>query len=486
MKCIMITYDSLNRNYLPPYGCGWVHAPNFERLSDAAATFETAYAGSLPTMPARREMHTGRYTFLHKDWGPLEPYDESMIAILRDAGIYVHLTSDSYHYWEDGGATYHIRYSSWEFFRGQEGDPWKADMEGLHRIDDRKWHWRLRQEEINRSHMKEEKDMPQSKTFAAALEFLETNHRHDGWMLHVETFDPHEPFFSPEKYRKLYPETGEEGFHLQWPPYKRVNESEAFVQETRYQYAALLSKCDASLGLILDAMDRYGLWGDTMLIVNTDHGFLLGEHGWWGKGHVPLYDELARIPLFIWDPRTGKRGVRRKSLVQTIDIPATVLDFFGAKIPETMQGKPLVETIDNDTPVRKGGLFGKHGRQVNCTDGRFVYMRPPASDENQPLFDYTQMPTVMRGFISVKRLQGAEMGGPFSFTKGCKLFKIPQRITDLGEDERKELLFDTDKDPSQQRPMDEEAEKRRLASLMVELMEESDAPTEQYERLGLK
>ena len=66
--------------------------------------------------------------------------------------------------------------------------------------------------------------------------------------------------------------------------------------------------CDRYLGKVLDAMDRYGLWRDTMLIVNTDHGFLLGEHDWMGKNIQPAYDEIAHLPFFIWDPRYKKMG----------------------------------------------------------------------------------------------------------------------------------------------------------------------------------
>ena len=76
MKAIMVMFDSLNRRMLPPYGCDWVHAPNFQRLAERSVTFENCYAGSMACMPARRELHTGRYNFLHRSWGPLEPFDE--------------------------------------------------------------------------------------------------------------------------------------------------------------------------------------------------------------------------------------------------------------------------------------------------------------------------------------------------------------------------------------------------------------------------
>ncbi|MBT3226260.1 MAG: sulfatase-like hydrolase/transferase, partial [Deltaproteobacteria bacterium] len=111
MKAIMVMFDSLNRHMLPMYGCDWMKTPNFERLAKRSVVFDTAYVGSMPCMPARRELHTGRLNFLHRGWGPIEPFDDSVPEILKKNGIYTHLSTDHYHYWEDGGATYHERYN---------------------------------------------------------------------------------------------------------------------------------------------------------------------------------------------------------------------------------------------------------------------------------------------------------------------------------------------------------------------------------------
>ena len=124
------------------------------------------------------------------------------------------------------------------------------------------------------------------------------------------------------------------------------------------EYAAVLSMCDDYLGKVLDAMDAYDMWDDTMLIVNTDHGFLLSEHDWWGKVMMPYYNEIAHIPMFIWDPRVKKAGERRQALVQNIDICPTLLDYFGVEIPKDVMGKPLKDTVDRDVPVREYALFG--------------------------------------------------------------------------------------------------------------------------------
>ena len=104
MRAIMVMYDSLNRAYLLNYGNDLVKLPNFQRLGEQTITFDNSYVGSLPCMPARRELHTGRLNFLHRGWSPVEPFDDSMPELLKLNGVYSHLCSDHQHYWEDGGA----------------------------------------------------------------------------------------------------------------------------------------------------------------------------------------------------------------------------------------------------------------------------------------------------------------------------------------------------------------------------------------------
>lgn len=489
MKAIMVMFDSLNRRMLPPYGCDWVHAPNFERLAQETVTFDNSYVGSMPCMPARRELHTGRYNFLHRSWGPLEPFDDSMPELLKDNGVYTHLVSDHYHYWEDGGCTYHNRYSSWELARGQEGEPWKGEVAAPdipEHIGDRDNSGFWRQDWINRKYMKKEEDQPQAKTFAKGLEFIKTNHEEDDWFLQIETFDPHEPFFTQEQYQELYPDDYD-GPHFDWPDYGRVGEESDAVDHCRYQYAALVSMCDNYLGQVLSIMDKLNLWEDTMLIVNTDHGFLLGEHDWWAKCIMPFYNEIAHSPLFIWDPRSGIKDEHRQALVQTIDLAPTLLDYFGVEIPQDMQGKPLKETIESDKPIREAALYGVHGGHVNCTDGRYVYMRAPVRDDNEPLYNYTLMPTHMRGMFSRAELQTTQLSEPFSFTKDCKVMKIKTEPGSWGNAYKfGTLLFDLEHDPGQEEPVEDEEVEQYMIGHMKRLMKANDAPEEQYQRLGLQ
>lgn len=499
-RAIMLMFDSLNRHMLPPYDPQtWVKAPNFARLAERAAPFQKFYAGSLPCIPARRELHTGRYNFLHRSWGPLEPFDESMPQILRDAGVHTHLVSDHPHYWEDGGATYHTRYTTWDFHRGQEGDPWKAVVHPGGTDGDRQEMARA-QDRINRSYMPTEAEHVQTRTVDAGLEFLETNHAADEWLLQLELFDPHEPFFTHRRYKDLYPDDYD-GPELDWPRYRKVTESPDQLDHVRREYAALVSMCDRSLGRVLDAMDSYRLWDDTMLIVNTDHGFLLGEHGWWAKTVMPWFQELVHLPFFLWDPRSPRGSQHTTAVAQTIDIAPTLLSFFGLTPPESMQGRSLEQGAADAgadagagfgaaaragaPAAREGGLFGIHGGHVNVTDGRYVYLRSAATPSNTPLEQYTLMPTHMHDRFSTSELVAWEPAEPFSSTHGLRTMRVDTPARWMNPWPHGTLLFDVERDPQQREPLLDDEVELRMLDLLVRLMRENDAPVSQFTRLGL-
>lgn len=492
MKAIIVFFDSLNRRYLPGYqaDCG-SHAPNFVRLGEHTLTFDNAYVGSMPCMPARRELHTGRHNFLHREWGPLEPFDDSMPEILKNHGIYTHLISDHLHYWEDGGSNYHTRYSSWEVVRGQEGDHWKGHVgevqipevafvprqqTGTKTASGWRYDW------VNREYIRQEKEFPQNNVFDLGCEFMDTNHGEDNWLLQIETFDPHEPFYAPEKYHELYPEEYS-GRHFDWPRGEAV-QSEEEVEHCRNRYRALLSMCDSNLGRVLDRMDQYDMWKDTLLIVGTDHGFLLGEHGYWGKNQMPYYNEIAHVPFFLWDPRAGICNERRTSLVQLMDWAPTVLSFFHQEIPKDMQGKDLLETAREDKPVREAAIYGVFSGHVNITDGHTVYMRAAHPDRINEVFQYTLMPAYMTRRMPVRELLNLELAEPFPFTKGCKLLKVPSgdnyNVNRFGT-----LLFDIDADPEQLHPLDDSVLEEEMILKLRGKLKEHEAPPEQFYRLDI-
>lgn len=490
-------FDSLNRHHLAPYGAPHGLTPNFERLAKRSATFDTSYVCSMPCMPARRDFHTGRPSFLHRGWGPLEPFDDSVPARLQAAGVRTHLITDHYHYFEDGGATYHNRYGTWEFFRGQEGDAWRTspaeDPNVRYGGRNAESQPLSRQDRINRQFIKRLEDYPQVQTITAGLDFLQRHQREDNWCLHLETFDPHEPFDAPAEYQQLLAKHFDEwkrtdGRVIDWPYYDFVRETPAEAEHLRMSYLALLAMCDAQLGRVLDTFDALNLWEDTMLMVWTDHGFLLGEHECWAKIWAPFYEEVARTPCFIWDPRSAVAGERRQSLIQpALDFGPTLLNAFGLAPTPRMRGHDLTATIANDAPVREAALFGVFGGQVNVTDGRHVYMRA-SGPENQPLNEYTLMPTRMRGPFKPSELRGrTTLTPPLPWAQDLEVLQvaIPAGTRRHHPDTARTLLFDLARDPGQTASVeDPDLEQQMIAHLQRE-MAAVDAPPEQYDRLGV-
>lgn len=490
MRAVMVMFDTLVRKYLEPYGAPVGATPNFVRLSNRCCSFDRFYGGSMPCMPARRELHTGKYNFFHRSWGPLEPFDFSCIQALGEAGIYTHLVTDHSHYWEDGGATYHNRYSSWEGFRGQEGDRWAPRdtvgrlPEGLSPLQKSQGPSPL-QHEANKLRQPSETEMSTPRTISAGIEFLRNHIDCDDWFLQIECFDPHEPFFAPQAYRDRFGLS--EPVRLNWPAYAEVDElaHAGELDELRREYAALVAMCDAQLGRVLDVFDETGLWDDTLLIVNTDHGFLLGEHGCLGKNRWPMYQEIAHIPFFLYVP--GKEGgVWCNQLCQTIDVAPTLLDWFGVSVPEGiaagMDGRSLLPAIAGAASApHQYALFGRHGCQACVTDGDYVYMRASVRDTNEPLVECTLMPTNIRGFFSPEQLRSARLFPGDRYSNDIPYLKMSGGALRSSHAVGNSLW---DVRNGEKRIEDDCLEQKMIAALR-DGMTRCEAPAEEFERLGL-
>jgi Sulfatase len=103
--------------------------------------------------------------------------------------------------------------------------------------------------------MRDEREFPGPRCFRAAFEFLDLNRAADDWFLMVECFDPHEPFFAPERFKEQY-RTGWNGGVLDWPYYEKANDSSEEIAEIRANYAALVAMCDDYCGKLLDYLTR--------------------------------------------------------------------------------------------------------------------------------------------------------------------------------------------------------------------------------------
>ena len=373
MKCVFIVLDTVRRDYLSTYGNDWVHTPALDRLAERGVVFDNHWVGSLPCMPARREFMTGRYNFIYRGWGPIEPYDDTLPGELRKNDVFTHLLTDHYHYFELGGENYHTAFNTWDFFRGQENDWWASHVDRMALPDHL---GQLSQQNYgNRKLQQREEDFSGPKTAQAAIEWLKTNRASDDWFLQVEIFDPHEPFYCTEKYRAMYGDDYDGPFY-DWPSYDEVHESPEAVEHIRKCYAGLLTMTDHWVGRIFDTLDDLGLWDDTLVVFTTDHGTMLAEHDFWMKNIMPLYNEIVRIPLIASLPGNERADTRTGALTQTIDLMPTFLDYFDTPVPPHVQG-----TVPAKGAGRRRRPGGRHlrlfrdGHELNGRKAR-VHAQP--------------------------------------------------------------------------------------------------------------
>jgi len=489
MRTLVMLMDSLNRHMLPAYGNTWVKTPNIDRLAAQGVVFEKHYCGSMPCIPARRDLLTGRLNFLETGWGPLEPWDDILPNLLRaKSGTYSHMITDHCHYFNAGGAgdRYHNTFDSWEYFRGQTWDPWHGVVNpkplppGARKYCYGKAYFRQHLANLEYRDAENDGSYPSVQCIEAACKFIERNHGDDNWHLHLELFSPHEPFDCPQAYLDDYGDTwaGPPTTCPDYAPLDKEKDTDEAVQHLRRAYAATLTMCDRKLGRLFDMMDRFNMWEDTAVILTTDHGYLLGEHGLWAKNYMLCYDELVHLPLIIRHPDAVPG--RRQALTGTMDIMPTILNMQGiTDIPGTVMGKSLLPLLNKDGAHHAGLLFGYFGREVNMTDGRYTYHRMPVPGS---VCDYHFTDFNLAGPDTVKQ---AVLGTHLTHCKGIPHFRARRKSIIPKGCEGHHLIYDTLNDPRQESPLTDSALENELAKKLKDLLRQADAPESQFKRLSL-
>ncbi len=499
MNVVLIISDSLNRHFLKAYGQPIeidVATPNLDRLAERGVVFDNHFAGSLPCMPARRELMAGIQEFLWRPWGPLEPFDQPLARLLRAEGAVTQLITDHYHYFQHGSHGFYEDYQGFEFVRGHELDAWHtapshpdAGLLRQLRVDPNQAptsYSRIGYAR-NAAGFRREEDFLAPRVFRLAAEWLSANHDQTPFFLVIDSFDVHEPFHVPDAYAAMYTDEPIDDPELvKWPHYGNVREpgpaalSARQVAFVRAQYAGKVTMMDRWLGKVFDQLDALDAWDDTMVIFTTDHGHYLGEKGWMGKPQCPNYTILSRIPLIIWHPQ-GLHGTRIPALTSAVDVYATVLDAMGSTPPAAPHSRSLLPLIlGRSTTVRDWALFGYFGGPINVTDGRYTYHRAP--DPSQPLYLYSTMYMNPNNWFSpVKIPERAECGRFLPYTDAL-VWKYP---APGGYPAHDELLFDLTADPWQAHNLAASLERDRMEQLLAHALGALNAPRELYPRFHL-
>lgn len=508
MKTIFILSDSMNRRYLPVYNQNTTTiAPNIGRLAERSMVFENHWCGSAPCMPARRDILTGRLNFLERPWGGIEPFDHVLPKLLREKNVYTHMETDHFHYSEPGGENYWAQFTSWKLHRGAEHDTinWGPDDTGIPHPGRPSGYTGIYSPsylETRKNYRGQKEHYSTSRTFQSAIDWLEKNRDADNFLLWVEGFDPHEPFDVPEEFLKLYgADSAGAVDDPYWPDYAPDHYTEEQRRRFRIRYQALVTMTDYYLGKLFDVLDRNHLWEDTLVVFTTDHGYMLGEHGYWAKNYMPDYNEVYHIPLIIAAP--GVSPGRCGAVTENIDMFPTILRYFGVDMDlcrNPIHGKSLWPLLDRTADkIRETAISGTFAKSVCLTDGRYVYIREAKDPKaNEPLYLYCSTMSLLNSSIGYDTMSREEIDH-ISFAKlpwtNFPVYKIPAnqvhwnndslRFDRINQYAGKSRLYDLNTDYTQEHPVEDSELEEKYARLLRQAMEEHDAPEEQFERLGL-
>lgn len=362
MKTFLIIFDTLRKDHTgKTYGNDWIKAPNFDAFAKDSIVFDKAYPESLPTIPVRRAIHTGirTFPFNHKrpelrtddvveipGWHPIPPNQTHMVEYLRKEGYTASFITSTYHQFKPN-MNFHLGFHEWKWIRGHEDDKLRAAYRGKktavssklkeHIIKgDKDPTTRFLQKHVLQTYFRnvqdrvaEEQYFP-AQTILTAVESVKDTINLPNTFCLIDEFDPHEPWDPPQKYLDLYVDKNYTGTKAITPNYCEGLEylKEDELKYMRASYAGEVSMCDHWFGYFIEQLKSLEIYESSLIILTTDHGHSIGEHGATGKLPTCLYPELVDIPFMI-KPPGGISGPKRigKTYIYSLDILATLLGF---------------------------------------------------------------------------------------------------------------------------------------------------------------
>ncbi len=360
---LLITLDTLRADRLGSYGYADAQTPHLDALAARGLRFEQATSVMPLTLPAHSSLMTGTYPAYHgvRDNGGFYLGDEArtLAEILRDAG-----------YRTGGFVGAFVLDSRWGIAQGF--DRFFDDFD-LTEFDDA-----MGMDAIQR---------PASIVADQALDWLQDGDPRP-YFAWIHFYDPHTPYEAPEPFRSRFPATRSGA------------------------YDAEIAWTDSQVGRVLDALAASDLLADTLVVVASDHGELLGEHGEITHGFF-IYDAAVRIPLIL-----AGRGIPEGEVagqVRIIDVLPTVLARLGLEVPEDVQGVDLMPLATGERlrlVAHAESWFPRYhygwSELQSIQDGRYKFIKAPRRE----LYDLSADPGEQVNLVDsqsdlAERMEGA-------------------------------------------------------------------------------
>jgi len=351
MRVLYIDIDTLRPDHLGCYGYHRDTSPNIDALARQGVLFENCYNTDAPCLPSLASMWSGRCGFhtgvVNHGGTAADPFVEgptrgfrdvyartSWMSALRGAGLYTATVSP-----------FAERHGAWHWYAGfrEVYNPGRGGGEGADDVS------------------------------PYALEWIERNAQDDNWFLHVNYWDPHAPYRTPESFGNpfedeplpdwLTDEVRQRGWHGYGPHspqephgwggetfyqrFPRVPEKLDSMQAVRQWidgYDVGIRYADEHVGRLLSALEDAGVLNDTIVMVSSDHGENQGELNVWGD-HQTADQITCHVPMIVHAPGLANGPRIDRALHYQYDWAATLIELAGGTVPDNWDGVPFTQAF---------------------------------------------------------------------------------------------------------------------------------------------
>ena len=409
LNVLFIAIDDLNTR-LGCYGDPLVQSPNIDRLAARGVRFERAYCQYALCNPSRSSLMTGlrpdttRVFDLKYHFRDGLPNVVTIPQMFMTNGYYAARVGKIFHYGVPGdiGTSGLDDPTSWMKVVNPRGRD-KDEEDQIINYSPKRALGSAMAYLIDQGKDEENTD---GRVAAEAIKLLEDN-KDKPFFIAAGFYRPHTPWIAPKKYFDLYPlekmklpvDPPDDREHIPKSalisteqPHFGVNEQQA--RECLRAYHAATTFVDAQIGKVLDALDRLKLTDKTIVVLWSDHGYHLGEHGLWMKRS--LFEESTHVPFVIAAPGMKGNGKPSPRIVEFVDIYPTLADLGGLTPPNNLAGvslKPLLQ--EPSRPWKQSGftqvLYGNVTGHAVRTE-RWRYIEWDDGKNGRQLYDHDNDP----------------------------------------------------------------------------------------------
>lgn len=401
---ILIVTDQQRYDTIRALGADWMETPNYDRMVKEGVSFTNCHVTAPSCVPSRASLFTGQYPHTTGIFTNADRWTHNWVEELAASGYHCVNVGKMHTIPLDCPAGFHERYVV------ENKDRYLMDR---HFADE--WDKGLRARGLVKQQREQYRKLPDYKTRLGAFDWIMPEETHSDffvgdmakwWIetkpnpqkplfLQIGFPGPHPPFDPVPRYVERYqdkqfpaPKLNQDDLDGQPRAMKGLRthncevDHDSVVHQTipsqeasrrqRAYYYANVTMIDEKIGEIMASLKTAGYLENAVVIVTSDHGEMLGDHG-----HIQkwtMYEEVTRVPLIIWSPERFKGDRRVESLCQWMDIGATIRELAGLKPNPDVAARSLMAPLDGTEWQPRPYVYAEQSRDGNLTETDFMTM----------------------------------------------------------------------------------------------------------------